>query len=155
LIAPGAATTAVALPPQLSDLFERFSNVTTADFALLQWAATHLPDGARVLVAPGSAAEFLPAYHLNIVLLFPMSAGYRSINASYGTVVSELTNGTLDSAGRLALASLGVEFVAVTERNTVLFEPFSPAPFLSAPAPLLFHEGGAYLFAWPPAATAP
>ncbi len=70
------------------------------------------------------------------------------VNASYGLLVRELTNGTLDADGTSALASLDVGFVAVTGNNTVLYRPFLPAPLLAdAAMSLVFHEQDAYLFA--------
>lgn len=148
VIVPGVALTPTALPGVLTTLYEDFGNVTTSDFMLLEYAGTHLPPGARVLVAPGSAGEFLPGYASNIVLLYPLVPGWTWINASYRLLVSELTNGTLDAAGLGAFSALLVGFVAVTGNNTVLWPAFSPAPLLADPSgfPVLFHSGDAYLF---------
>jgi hypothetical protein len=148
IVVPGAALTPTSLAPVLSTLYGDFGNVTTADLALLSYAGTHLPAGSRVLVAPGSAAEFLPGYAPNLVLLYPLVPGWQWLNSSYRLVVSELTNATLGAAGMAALAALGVQYVAVTGNNTLLWPPFSPAPLLADPAtfPLLWNEGDAYLF---------
>jgi hypothetical protein len=154
ILAPGAVLTPTGLASVERTLYADFGTVSSGDFALLSCAGAHLPPGSRVLVAPGSAAEFLPGYARNIALLYPLSAGYPWANASYRLVDRELANATLDAAGRGALAALGAGYVAVTERNTVLWAPFSPAPFLAAPAqyPVVFHSGDAYLFATAPGA---
>ncbi|HTT15271.1 MAG TPA: hypothetical protein VMG81_05805 [Thermoplasmata archaeon] len=148
IVVPAVTLTATQLPPVLGDLYGDFGNVTAADFALLAYAGAHLPSGARVLVAPGSAAEFLPGYARDIVLLYPMVPGWPWINTSYRTIVRELTNGTLDAAGEAAMAALDVGYVAVTGNNTVLWPAFSPAPLLADPAgyAVQFAEGDAYLF---------
>jgi hypothetical protein len=148
IVVPGAALTPTELPGFLSTLYHNYGNVTADDFALFDYAADHLPAGARVLIAPGSAAAFLPGYAHAIVLLYPMVPGWPWINASYRLIVSELTNGTLDASGESALAALEVSDIAVTENNTVLWPAFEPGPMLAAPAafPLLFESGGAYLF---------
>jgi hypothetical protein len=149
IVVPGLLLTPTALAGVLTTLYSDFGNVSSADFALLENASNYLPPGSRVLVAPGSAAEFLPGYVSDIVLLYPLVPGWPWINASYTLVVSELTNGTLDARGNASLAALGVGFIAVTMNNTVLWPAFSPAPFLADPStfPLLFHVGDAYLFA--------
>jgi hypothetical protein len=146
IVAPGAAVTVTALPPYLGQLYADFGNVTTGDFALLTWATDHLPAGARVLAAPGSAAQFLPGTRPDVALLFPVTA--LANNASYRTVVAELDRGALLPDGHDALRALAVGYVAVTQNNTALWAPFDPAPLLAAPTefPLLFHEGDAYLF---------
>lgn len=148
IVVPGAALTPVALPVVLSSLYHDFGNVTSGDFALLAYAGSHLPAGARVLIAPGSAAGFLPGYAANLVLLYPLVPGWPWINASYRLVVSELTNGTLSSAGVAALGVLNVQYIAVTENNTILWPAFEPGPLLADPSayPVLFESGGAYLF---------
>jgi len=142
------AFTPTQLPGPLTTLYSDFGNVTEADFALLAYMGSHLPAGARLLVAPGSAAEFVPAYDANVVLLYPMVPGWGEANASYALVVRELTNGTLNESGLSALEILRVGFVAVTGASTTLWPPFAPGPFLnnSYAFPELFHEGDAYLF---------
>jgi hypothetical protein len=149
IVVPGVVLTPTQLTPVLSELYTDFGNVSAADFALLEWAGSHLPAGSRVLVAPGSAAEFLPGYARDLVLLYPMEPGGTAVNASYAILVEELTNGTLDPAGNASLAALDVQFIAVTGANTILWPPFSPAPLLLYPTtfPLDFHEADAYVFA--------
>ena len=153
IVVPGVVLTPTALPPVLTTLYTDFGNVTSADFALLHYAGAHLPSGARVLVAPGSAAEFLPGYAPDLVLLYPLVPGWMWLNSSYRLVVSELTNATLNATGLAALTALDVQYVVVTGNNTLLWRPFSPAPLLAAPNtfPLLWNEGDAYLFARVPA----
>jgi hypothetical protein len=149
VVMPGVALTPTALAPVLSQLYHDFGNVTADDFALLEYAGAHLPSGARVLIAPGSAADFLPGYAANLVLLYPLIPGWPWVNSSYHLLVSELSNATLDGRGLQALAALDVGFIVVTGNSTTLWPAFSPAPLLADPGafPLVFHEGDAYLFA--------
>lgn len=148
VVVPGVVLTPTELAPVLTHLYDDFGNVTTDDLALIEYAGSHLPAGSRVLVAPGSAAGFLPGYAPNLVLLYPMVPGWEWLNSSYRVLVQELTNGTLNESGESALSALAVEFVVVTGTNTVLYAAFSPAPFLADPGefPVLFHAGDAYLF---------
>ena len=148
IVVPGVVLTPTALPPTLSDQYHDFGNVTAADFDLLDFAASHLPSGARVLVAPGSAGQFLPGYCADLVLLYPMVPQWYTVNASYERLVLDLPNATLGPADVRALSALHVEFLVVTGNSTMLWPAFSPRPFLSSPIayPVLFHEGDAYLF---------
>jgi len=147
ILLPGAGVTAFSLPGQLESSYENFSNVTAADLAMLQYAAGVMPAGSRVLVAPGSAAEFLPSYDPNVVLLYPMVPNYGSVNASYTLLVRELTNNSLDPEGYAALASLNIDYVAVTQRNSVLFAAFAPLPLVQDPGfHVVFQQGDAWLF---------
>lgn len=148
IVLPGIAFTSTQLAPPLTVLYTDFGNVTADDFAMLSYLGSHLPVGARLLVAPGSAAEFVPAYDANVVILYPMVPGWTGVNASYSLVVRELTNDTLDGAGLSALRSLDVGYIAVTGNSTTLWPPFAPGPFLDDPAdfPEMFHEGSAYVF---------
>jgi len=149
LVVPGIVLTPTSLAPGLGRIYRDFGNVSAGDFALLQAAASDLPAGSRVLVAPGSAAEFLPGYAPDIVLLYPMEPGWAWVNASYTDVVSELTNGTLNALGNASLTALSVEYIAVTMQNTILWPAFSPAPMLADSAKFHqdFHDADAYLFA--------
>ena len=148
IVVPGVVLTPTELPPSLNGVYQDFGNVTAADYDLLAYAGSHLPSGARVLVAPGSAGEFLPGYCSDIVLLYPMVPGWPTVNASYARLVRDLPNATFGPTDQQALASLDVGFVVVTGNNTQLWWAFSPTPFLRDPAsyPVLFHEGDAYLF---------
>jgi len=149
VVLPGVALTPAALSPVWTRLYHDFGNVTADDFALLEYAGSHLPAGARVLVAPGSAADFLPGYATDLVILYPLVPGWSWVNASYRILVEELSNGTLDSRGLGAMTALEVQYIVVTGNSTVLWAAFSPAPFTTDPAafPELFHQGDAFLFA--------
>jgi hypothetical protein len=153
LVVPGVALTPTELPPVLTELYGDFGDVTAQDFALLSYAGANLPTGARVLVAPGSAAQFLPGYAPDLVLLYPMVPGFEYLNRSYALVVSQLTNATLNATGLASLAALDVQYVVVTGANTVLWPPFSAVPLLvdSSTFTLLWNEGDAYLFERNPA----
>ena len=154
IVVPGVALTPTELPPVLTELYHDFGNVSADDFALLSYAGANLPAGARVLIAPGSAAGFLPGYAPDLVLLYPLVPGWEWLNSSYRLVVSQLTNATLNSTGLAALGYLDVQYIVVTGNNTLLWPPFSPAPLLADPGAfrLLWNEGDAYLFerAFPP-----
>jgi len=161
LVLPGVGVTVAALPAQLGSVYAQYSNVTSDDIAMMEFAAGALPDGSRVLVAPGSAAEFLPVYDPHVVLLYPMVSNFRNINASYELVVQELTNGTLDPAGSAALGALGVRYVAVTGPSSTLFRAFNPVPLATLaaedggdPWSVAYHSGDAWLFHDGPGATA-
>jgi len=149
IVVPGVVLTPTELAPTLAGFYHDFGNVTAADFDLLDFAGSHLPTGARVLVAPGSAGQFLPGYCSDIVLLYPMVPGWTTVNASYELLVRNLPNATLGAAGVSALTTLRVGYVVVTGNSTVLWWAFSPVPFLADPVayPVLFHEDDAYLFA--------
>jgi len=154
VIVPGVVLTPTSLGSVLSRTYADFGNVSGADFAMLAYAADHIAPGTRVLVAPGSAAEFLPGYVRGIVLLYPMAPGWKTENASYTLVLQELTNGTLDSAGLRALASLVPGLIVVTGNNTVLWPALWAFPLVQARAnstapatfPVIFHEDDAWIF---------
>jgi hypothetical protein len=149
ILLPGIAVTATSFPSYLSTEYGQFGNVSAGDFALLEWGSSHLPAGARVLVAPGSSGQFLPGYNPRVVVLFPVTVFGESTNSDYQRLLHELPNATLDSAGTAALTELGVGYVVVTGGNTVIWPPFSPVPLEAAPsATLEFHDGDAYVFAW-------
>ncbi len=151
LLLPGAAVTGALLPGQLHASYVSFGNVTSSDEALLAWCADHLPSGAAVLVAPGSAAEFLPGYAPTLRVLEPMNGAAGPATATdYQLVVDQLIQGALNATGLKALHALGAEYVAVTQANSVLFEPFLAPPLERAGWPVLFAEGDAWLFAVPP-----
>jgi len=152
VVVPAVVLTPTSLGAVLSTTYTDFGNVSAADFALFDYAGSHFVPGARVLVAPGSAGEFLPGYARGIVLLYPMAPGWSRVNASFDRVVQELTNGTLDVTGREALAALDVDLVVVTGNNTVLWPAFWAAPLRSAETnststfPVVWHEGDAWVF---------
>jgi len=162
VVVPAAVLTPASLGPVLADTYQDFGNVTAADFDLFGHAAGWFAPGARLLVAPGSAAQFLPGYAPGIVLVLPMAPGWSRANASYNAVVRDLSNGTLDAGGRAALASLAVDFVVVTGNSTVLWPAFWAAPLVHADYnvtnatthttsteptfPVLWHEADAWVF---------
>jgi hypothetical protein len=152
IVVPALVLTPTSLGPVLSSLYTDFGNVSAADFAMLAYAGSHLPPGSRVLVAPGSAGEFLPGYARGVVLLFPMAPGFSDVNRSYSVVLQELSNGTLDAVGRTALASLDLDFLVVTGNNTVLWPALWAAPLVHAEVngtrtfPTVFQEGDAWIF---------
>jgi hypothetical protein len=147
VVLPGLVVTTEDAPGYLHGLYLSVGNTTAADFALLGWAQSTLPAGARVLVAPGSAAQFLAGLRPDLSLVYPVEP--VSANPSYQAVTAELENGTLDAAGHTDLAVLAVDYIAVTQANNRLWPAYSPVPLLAEPAtfPLLFHAGDAYLFA--------
>lgn len=149
LLVPGGFVTAAELPRQLHQVYGLYGNTTESDVDLLEWCAAHLSPGTTVLVAPGSAAEFLPGYDPSLRVEQPMASGYRAGPPAYWLAVSELTNDTLDAAGVSAIHSLGIQYVAVTGNNTVLFPAFRADPMLALGWPTPFQEGDAYLFAVP------
>lgn len=155
-VVPGLVLTPTQLTPVLRTLYADFGDLSAGDFALLACAGANLPAGSRVLVAPGSAAEFLPGYAPDITLLYPLVPNWQWENGSYRLVVAQLSNGTLDAQGSSALRALHVGFVAVTQNNTVLWPAFSPLPFLRDPSayPEVFRSGDAYLFSTTPGAVA-
>lgn len=148
IVVPGVVLTPTELPKSLAALYHDFGNVTASDFDLFRFAGESLPSGARVLVAPGSAGQFLPGYCPDIVLLYPMIPGWPTVNASYELLVRDLPNGTLGPRDVQALNDLAVGFVVVTGNSTTLWPAFSPQPFASNPSSYrtLFHEGDAFLF---------
>jgi hypothetical protein len=140
----GAGTTVTQVPGFLSDHLAEFSNVTAADVDALEWAGSHLPPCSVVLVAPGSAAGFLPLY-ATVHVDFPMMP--LSVNGSYNLAVSNLTNGIYTPATQNALTYLGVTEVFVTGQTSVTYAAFDPAPLGASPSfELLFHEQDAFLF---------
>jgi hypothetical protein len=150
ILLPGAALTPTELPPALATLYHDFGNVTPAEFDLLEYAGAHLPTGARVLVAPGSAGEFLPAFDPTAVLLYPMLPGWTTLNASYALLVRELTNDTLVPNGSAALHTLQVQFILVTPPSSVLWPAFSSGPLLPAGIVPLYAYDGSSLWQVPP-----
>ena len=152
ILLPGVAVTATQLGPYLGQQYTSFSRVSSADFDLLAWAGAHLPSGAVVLVAPGSAAQFLPGYLPTAHLVYPMSALQE--NLTYRGIVADLSHGRFTAADEAELTALGVGYVAVTQNNSRLYAPFDPTPLLADPTefPILFHEADAYLFGWAPSA---
>ena len=124
------------------------SNVTSGDVAAMEWIGNHLPSCSSVLVAPGSAGQFLPEY-ATVRIVFPMNPVPQSL--PYQTAVSNLTTGAYSSDTRNALENLSVTVVLVTGQTSVSFLPFSTAPFLgSSDFSLLVSSGDASVFSFAP-----
>ncbi|MCI4326388.1 MAG: hypothetical protein L3K16_01950 [Thermoplasmata archaeon] len=157
LFVPGVAVTATEMPGTVGTLYRSFGNVSAGDFAMLAWAGTGLPAGARVLVAPGSAAEFLPAYAPQVRVVYPVVLGFDFPNLTYRDLNRELSNGTLEPNGHADLLALGVGYIVVTGRNSVLGTPYSTAPLFAEPSEfaLVEHAGDAYVFEYTPGTLAP
>jgi hypothetical protein len=151
VIASGAAVTVVEAPPYLSTILSDLSNVSAGDVAALEWSAG-LPSCSKVLVAPGSAGQFLPAYS-HAQLLYPMYPPPQS--GPYQRAVANLTYGNLTAPVLSDLSALGVTVVFVTGQTNVLYPPFDPYPMLySGDFSVLFHQEDAYLFQYGPGAAA-
>ncbi|HLY77625.1 MAG TPA: DUF6541 family protein, partial [Thermoplasmata archaeon] len=143
LLVPGVAVTGADFPPYLHNLYGSYGRVTAADFALFAWASTNLPAGARVLVAPGSAAQFLPGY-APVAIVFPVQA--IAENTSYVDLDRQLVHGQLNASGYQDLTWLGIQYIAVTGNTTNLWAPFSPAALTGPAFHLVFQQGDAYVF---------
>lgn len=144
----GATATVVQGPNFLSENAKKTSNVTTGDVAVLEWAGAELPQCSTVLVAPGSAAQFLPEY-VTVRLDFPMNPVPQ--NQSYQTAVTDLTSGFYTNTTRAALVDLGVTEVFVTGQTSVSFAPFLPQPLeASSDFTLLDRSGDALIFGFLP-----
>ncbi|MGA7860412.1 MAG: hypothetical protein WCB19_00960 [Thermoplasmata archaeon] len=144
LFIPGIVVTGTDFPAYLQELYASYGRVTPADFAMFAWASHNLPAGARVLVAPGSAAQFLPGY-ANVRLVFPVQPIAQ--NASYVDLDAQLVHGHLNSSGYQELGWLGVQYIVVTGNTTNLWAPFDPGALIGPPFELIFQQGDAYVFA--------
>jgi hypothetical protein len=123
-------------------------NATPGDFATLEWAGTNLPACSRVLVAPGSAALFLPEY-ADAQVVFPMIP--TPVNLSYNISVANLTSGVYGPQTQSALLSLEVTEVFVTGKTSVSYAPFQLDPLLGSPDFTLLHsDSDAYVFGFSP-----
>ena len=143
LLVPGLVVTGTDFPPYLQDLYGSYGRVTASDFALFTWAEHGLPAGARVLVAPGSAAQFLPAY-TNIVLVFPVQRIAQ--NESYVDLDRQLVEGHLNSSAFLELDWLDIQYIVVTGNTTNLWAPFDPGALTGPSFDLVYQNGDAYVF---------
>jgi hypothetical protein len=118
----------------------------------LEWAGRALPECARVLVAPGSAAEYLPEY-AQVRVLFP--AFPAVYNLSYDSAVTALVAGQYNGSIRGDLLALSVDAVFVTGRTTVQFPPFEPSAFEgSSDFSPVFLSGDAEIYAFLPGVSA-
>ena len=146
--ASGALATGLQGPAFLERQSTQMGDATPADFAALEWAGASLPSCSRVLVAPGSAAQFLPEY-ATVSVLFPMVP--TPVNGSYNTSVVDLSSGIYGPSTRAALESLAVTEVFVTGPTSISYAPFQPGPLLhSADFTTMFAQGDAYVFGFVP-----
>jgi hypothetical protein len=144
----GGGATVELVPGYIHSYLITQANSTPDDVAALVWAPAHLPMCSRVLVAPGSAAQFLPEFTVvNMVYpTFPYPA-----NLSYSTVVGNLTAGTYSNITRSALLDLGVTEVFATGQTTNEFLPFDVLPLESSvDFSVLFTQGDATVLAFLP-----
>jgi hypothetical protein len=124
-MASGAWFTLAEGPGSIQQNVGKTSNVTAEDVTAMEWIGNHLPSCSGVLVAPGSAGQFLPQY-ASVRLILPMNP-FPS-NDSYSVAVGDLTAGLYNSATRSALLALTVTDVLVTGQTSVSF----PAILLSS-----------------------
>lgn len=147
-IGSGFGVTATDLPGYLHSFLLGQSNGTEDDLTVLEWSGGHLPSCSGVLVAPGSAAQFLPEY-ATLRIIFPTFP--TPSNLTYYHVVQNLSNGVYQNSTRAGMIALGVTEVFVTGATTVTYPPFSLAPFQSSPDfTLLTSSGDASLFGFYP-----
>ncbi len=147
-LAYGVATSIALAPHYLEQNVEKTSNVTLGDLRALEWAGENLPSCSVVLIAPGSAAQFLPEY-ASLRVDFPMNP--VPSNSSYRAAVGDLTAGRYVASTRAALEQLAVTEVFVTGPTSVSYPAFLPGPLLvSGDFAVLFSSGDAVLFAFLP-----
>jgi hypothetical protein len=140
----GAGTTIVSAPTFIYDHVQDLANVSPGDIAALEWAGGGLPGCSRVLVAPGSVAEYLPEYS-SAQVVFP--AFPSTYNLSYVTAIGSLTAGVYNGSVRADLVQLGVTEVFVTGQNTAEFPAIPPAPLeADSDFSIVFHVGDAFVF---------
>lgn len=144
----GAAISATSGPSYLNGHFGLFANVTQSDVDAMEWAGSHLPSCSRVLVAPGSAGQYLPTY-ATITLLFPMIP--TSVNLSYFIAISNLTSGRDTPSTASALLTLGVTEVFATGQTSVSYPAFQHVSFVnSTQFELLYSDGDASVYGFLP-----
>jgi hypothetical protein len=147
-LASGLGATGVLIPTYLHNAVTAQASGTQGDISVLEWAGSHLPSCSSVLVAPGSAAQFLPEYAM-IKLVFPVFP--PPANLSYYIAVTDLTSGSYDASTRSALLSLGVTEVFITGETTNTFPPFNITPLRgSSDFMYLYGEQDAAMFAFEP-----
>ena len=144
----GGGATVGDVPGYLHSYLLTQANGTSDNVAALEWASAHLPSCSRVLVAPGSAAQFLPEY-ASVHLVFPTFP--YAVNQSYYVAVSNLTAGIYSNTTRLAMLDLGLTEVFATGQTTVTFPPFDVQPLEHASDfSTLFAQGDATILAFLP-----
>jgi hypothetical protein len=151
-LASGAWSTVAQGPGFIQQNVGKTSNVTAGDVLALRWVGSHLPTCSAVLVAPGSAGQFLPEY-ASVRLVFPMNP--IPSNSSYAVAVADLVAGVYDNQTRSALLDLGVTEVFVTGQTSVSFPAIPPGPLGSSPDfSLLTQSGDAVVFGFTPGESA-
>ncbi len=144
----GAGGTVAYAPSYIHGSIVAEANTTAGDLAALEWAGIHLPSCSRVLVAPGSAAQFLPEY-AQVHLVFPVFPS--PTNRSYKFLVENLTAGTYGNGTRTALDELAITEVFITGQTTDAWLPFQAAPLrASSDFSDLFTSGDAMVFGFVP-----
>lgn len=147
-LSSGLAGTVVSAPAYLHSYILLQANGTQGDLTALEWAGAHLPSCSRVVVAPGSAASFLPEFG-TVRLMYP--AMPSPANYSYYLIITDLTEGTYNNATRAALEQIGATEVFITGATTNARPPILATPLLtSADFSLLFHAGDAEIFGFDP-----
>ncbi|MDE1837920.1 MAG: hypothetical protein KGJ23_15065 [Euryarchaeota archaeon] len=131
MVTAGAETLVGAQAFYGDGILHPLSNDSDADISMLQWAAASLPVCSGVLVAPGSAGQFLPGYAPDLRVVFPMNPGPQG-NFSYERAVSYLSSGNYTAAVRADLVALGVTEVMVTPRTNILWRAFAPESFTNS-----------------------
>ncbi len=146
----GAVFTVAQGPGFIQTNVGKTSNVSADDVSAMAWIGAHLQPCSTVLVAPGSAGQFLPEY-ANVHVALPMNPVPKS--PPYWTAVSNLTAGEYSFVTRNALENLSITEVLVTGQTSVSYLPFSATPLLgSTDFSLLFEAGDAYVFEFIPVA---
>lgn len=144
----GVAASVHDVPTFLADHLMMFANVSAQDVAAMEWAGAHISSCSTVFVAPGSAAQFLPQFattHIDFPMMPP------SVNLSYAVALTNLTQGTYNSAVRIALLELSVTEVFVTGASSITYPAISIGPLLASPDfTVLFMQGDAAVFAFEP-----
>jgi len=151
-LASGMAVSVTEMPGFVHTYLMGQSNGTGDDLLALEWAGVHLPSCSGVLVAPGSAAQFLPEYTSSVKVVYP--AYPIPTNLTYYTVVTNLWAATYGPATRSGMLELGVTEVFVTGATTNTFPAFSTAPLSgSSDFARLFSAGDASVWAFEPGIT--
>jgi len=148
----GVVATVWEVPGYLQTKTLSTGNATAQDVDALQWAGTNLAPCSRVLVAPGSAGQFLPEF-AKVGLVYPMLP--VPVNLSYITVVGDLVRGTYNASARSALLSLDISEILGTGETFGGYPPFNLTQLLQTPAPdfkVLFAEGDASILEFLPVA---
>ncbi|MFZ3356879.1 MAG: hypothetical protein WA549_09055 [Thermoplasmata archaeon] len=147
-LALGLGYTVSEVPSYIHDHIEALANVTAGDLAVLEWAGAHLPACSRVLVAPGSVAQYLPEY-AEVQMVFPVFP--PTVNLSYYAAVDNLIQGVYLNSTRSDLLSIGVTTIFVAGRSSAAYPPFQLAPLLSSSDfTLLVEQQDAAIWAFQP-----